>query len=216
MAAFAEHFRDETLPQQRNDRRQRSPHRGIFRDREHRMDPCGRLPFPGRLISCKVRNGPLHNPTGQETLLQPLQQPRYGHACGVYQGVGGEQVNKMKITENSANHSLNLSAAQLRIFMTFNCFCCWSTPEEYSYMHICSDASCHGGDTTGIREALSTTEVDIQSQTVMINKSEIVHMKERKHPGCHLRQRPPTGLEGGGERKASFGKLWTMSCNGSQ
>ena len=56
--------------------------------------------------------------TGQETLLQPLQQPRYGHACGVYQGVGGEQVNKMKF------------AAKFSIFNCFS-FRCQSTPENY-------------------------------------------------------------------------------------
>ena len=37
-----------------------------------------------------------------------------------------------------------------------------------------------GGDTTGIREALSSTEVSIQSQTVMINKSQIKRYESKK------------------------------------
>ena len=32
---------------------------------------------------------------GNETPLSPLTEPRYGHACGVYRGAGGEQVRRV-------------------------------------------------------------------------------------------------------------------------
>ena len=37
-----------------------------------------------------------------ETPLTPMRQSRYGHACGVYQGVGGQQVNHCQL------HNFNL------------------------------------------------------------------------------------------------------------
>ena len=43
-----------------------------------------------------------------ETALTPMRQGRVGHACGVYQGVGGEQVRRVPIANFSAFTSFDL------------------------------------------------------------------------------------------------------------
>ena len=50
-----------------------------------------------------------HQLTGDftETILTPMRQSRVGHACGVYQGVGGQQVRRIPIVNFTALTSFN-------------------------------------------------------------------------------------------------------------
>ena len=100
------------------------------------MDPRGWLPCSTRAFQCQCGTKSLHNSnrivvtggrrgnsedftydnvaeyqlTGDftETALTPMRQGRVGHACGVYQEEGGQQVRRVPIANFSAFTSFDL------------------------------------------------------------------------------------------------------------